>query len=216
MMRRCVILLALLAPGLPAGDVIDRIVATVGKDIITLSEVGRELRVSAFEDDKPPDLGPAAQRAATERLVDRALIGIEIESNRYPAAERVDALAELENRKKRFRDNTAYEAALKKYGIHEEDLLERLEVELTVLRFIDFRFRLTEQPSPSDVEKYYKENFVPLAEKNGVKEIPPLDQVQNKIEEILTRQRMDLSVEEWLREARKAAAIHYHPGALDD
>jgi len=216
MMRRCVILLALLAPGLPAGDVIDRIVVTVGKEIITLGEVGRELRVSAFEDDKPLDPGPAGRRAATERLVDRALIGIEIESNRYPAAERVDALEELERRKKRFRDNTAYEAALKKYGIHEEDLLERLEVELTILRFIDFRFRLTEQPSSSDIERYYKENFVPLAEKNGVKEIPPLDQVQNKIEEILTKQRVDLSVEKWLREARKAAAIRYHPGALDD
>src|SRR5271154_646275 len=67
----CLVLTAMAAS--PA-EIIDRIAVTVGKEVITESDVIRDLRISAMLDQKPVDLSGPEKRKAADRLVDQALI----------------------------------------------------------------------------------------------------------------------------------------------
>jgi hypothetical protein len=94
--RWFVLLLAAVAPA--AADIIDRIAVSVGAQVITASDLDREIRVSAFLQGSVPDFSPAARRATADRMVDQKLIHHELETSRYPvpqASEIDPVLAEL-------------------------------------------------------------------------------------------------------------------------
>jgi hypothetical protein len=214
-MRTIAALALLLFPALQWAEVLDRIAVTVGREIITLTEILLEIRLQAFQEGKPVDTGKEALRAAADRLVDRTLIQMEMDVNRFPMADRVDAVAELDEVKKRFPEPGSFEAALKKYRITEDDLIDRLQLQLTIARFIDFRFQVADQPSAADIENYYRDTFVPMARKAGITPIPGLDeQVRSKIEEILVKNRVNAAMEKWLEQARARTAIQFHEGAF--
>ena len=108
------IILVWLALTAASAGVLDRIAVTVGNDAITEGEVLEEIRITTFLNNEPPDLGPAARRAAAERLVDQYLIRHELASGGYaaPDAVQVDRLVE-ELVKTRFHgDRAAYERKL--------------------------------------------------------------------------------------------------------
>jgi parvulin-like peptidyl-prolyl isomerase len=150
MLRRALLLLALL-PACQQAEIIDRIVVSVGNLVVTASEVRREIKMAAFLNGAEPDFGADSRHKATERLIEQKLIRKEMEVGRYPgpsAAETEPLLQQV--REQRFKSNEEYLQALQKYGISEPDLKAQLLWQLTVLRFIDFRFRVpgetTSQP----------------------------------------------------------------------
>src|SRR3954465_12499103 len=88
---------AFLSPSLPAA-VVDRVAVVVGNTVITETEVLQEARLEAFLNGAPLDLGPAARRAAAERLVDQQLVRNEMRIGAYPqptATEIDDMLSNL-------------------------------------------------------------------------------------------------------------------------
>src|SRR5436305_14280856 len=80
----CVVLAAFVA--IAHAEVIDRIAATVGRQVITESQVTEEIRVTAFLDGKPADWSPANHSATVNRLVDQTLIRREIDVTRFKPA----------------------------------------------------------------------------------------------------------------------------------
>jgi len=142
MMQRALLLLAVL-PGCQRAEIIDRIVVSVGNQVVTASEVRRDIQMAAFLNGVEPDFSPDSRHKATERLIEQKLIRKEIEVGRYPgpsAAETDPLLQQV--REQRFQSNEEYLQALQKYGISEPDLKAQLLWQLTLLRFIDFRFRV--------------------------------------------------------------------------
>ena len=80
----------------------------------------------------------------------------QIRTGEYPVAAESDvdhALAEI--RKERFANDMQYQQALKKYGVTEAELKDRLSWQLTVMHFIDARFRPAVVVSDQDVQRYY-------------------------------------------------------------
>ena len=67
----------------PRAEVIDRIAVTLDNQIITESEVAREIRLTAFLNGDPLDFSPEARRKAAGRLVEQKLIRREIDLGRY-------------------------------------------------------------------------------------------------------------------------------------
>jgi len=136
----CTLLAATLVIAAPlsavADEVIDRVLAVVGGDVITLSDVrtARELgRV---------DVTGAADplRGALTQLVDRSLVLSEV--NRFappePSATAVDAaFAALTSR---FGSRSTMEAALQRLGIDESLVRELLSEDLRIRAYIDQRF----------------------------------------------------------------------------
>ena len=194
--------------GLLAGDVIDRIAITVSNQVITESQVDEEVRLTAFLNREKLDLSLPAKKAAAGRLIDQALIKREMELSRYPLPSPSDADRELKDIESRYESPAALERALRDYGIKEAELKEHLFWQLTVLRFIDYRFRPGIQIPDADIESYYQQQLLKWRQQ-GVQPIPSLDDERSQIEEILTQQQVDESLDHWLADARKQAAIRY-------
>jgi hypothetical protein len=141
MIGRFLLFSSLLA-GAPHAEIIDRIAVSVGNQVITASEVRREIRMTSFLNGSELDQGPESRRKTAERLIEQKLIRREMELGSYPSPDAAEADALLSQvRAQRFPTSEEYARALEKYGITEPDLKVHLRWQLTLLRFVEFRFR---------------------------------------------------------------------------
>jgi hypothetical protein len=132
-----------------AAAVVDRIAVVVADSVLTETEVLEEVRIVQFLNGDPLETGPAAKRAAAERLVDQQLIRGEMSVGSYPEPEPSQAEEMLKRLKDtRFRSEAEYRAALEHYGIAEEQVKRHLLWQLAVIRFTDLRFRAGLPPPP--------------------------------------------------------------------
>lgn len=137
------VVLALALGDLRGAVVIDRIAIIVDKRVIKLSDIQRDLRVTAFLNREPLRINPDTMHKSAERLIDQTLIAQEIARGGYASAPESNADAMLNQLERdRFAGSEArLRQELARYGLSESQLREQLLWQLTVLRFIDDRFR---------------------------------------------------------------------------
>lgn len=203
---------ALLAP-LVSAVIIDRIAIVVGNSIIKDSDIERDMRVVSLLNNQPLQLGLSARKAATSRLIDQVFIRREIRLGDYAPATLEDADKQLAILKAdRFRSGTAYDAALKRYGVSDLELRTQFEWQLSVLRFIDVRFRPAAYVTDADIETYYRSHQAALS-----KQFPgrtSLDELREDIRSILTGDKVNTLFFAWLDDQRKNNKIIYHEEGL--
>jgi hypothetical protein len=110
-----VLLAALAAQAEP----LDRIAVTLGSQVITESALILDLRVSAFLDQAPVDVSPAAKRRSAERLADQFLILREATESHLALPTAANAIPLLTKIRAQFGPLREYQAALKRYEIQE-------------------------------------------------------------------------------------------------
>ena len=214
-MRRRLLELILCLAAASSAEVIDRIAVTVGRRVITQSDILMDIRLSAFMNKSEPDFGAASRKQTAERLVARALFETEMEIGRYAAPQMKEIEPELATLKQeQYPSEESYRAALAKYRIDEETLRRYLLQQLAVLRFIDARFGPGVQILEADVGDYYTGRFVKQWENTSKKPVPPLEEVSATIEESLRAEQVDRLVEQWLEETRNRTRIEYKPEAF--
>jgi len=187
-------------------ETLDRIAVSVGHEVITESQVILDLRVAAFLDRKPVDLSGAAKRQAAERLVDQILILREAADSHVtlPSTEASAGLVAP------YAAESDYQAELKRYGITEHDLADHLLAGLRTLTFTDLRFRPDVQVSPEDIRSYYDK-----LPSSAAAPKPSFEDSRDQIEKLLTEQRVDEALDQWLVTARKEANIRYRDKAFE-
>lgn len=211
---RLPVLVACLFGVVDAAVVIDRIAVVVGTHAIKRSDIERDLRLTQFLNRQPEDLSPAARRQAAERLVDQEIIRREIELGGigYPSDEEVSTLLQ-QIRRDRFGGSEArMKAELLARGITEEQLRAQLLWQLTVLRFIDERFRAGVLVSDQEVKAYYDERLADLKKANP--NASSLEAMTPKIRETLEGEQINKNFEEWLAEAQKMNRIEFREAGL--
>ena len=178
--------------------VIDRVAVIVGKHVIKTSDIERDLRVTNFLNHEPLRFDPDAKRKAAERLIDQQIIRDEMATGGYrrPTDADVDALLQ-----KIPHDP----ATLARYGLTEDQLREQLLWQLTVIRFIDQRFRPAVLVTDEEVQAYYKEHFTG---KGSFEELAP------KIRATLEGEQINKEFESWIEQARKRTHIEYRQEAF--
>lgn len=204
------ILLTLLATPLFAGEMVDRIVAVVDKQVILESDWNIEVRYQCFLNGTSPAAVTTSQRdAALDRLIDRALIQQQIEKTNFVRAAEPEITSRVEQvRKQKMNgsDPAAWAAALASYGLDDAAVHDEVAAELDVVRFVELRFRPSVHVDPVMVANYYRDSLVPELEKQGAK-APPLAEVSARIEEILVQQELDKLVSNWLRALHSQAEV---------
>jgi peptidyl-prolyl cis-trans isomerase SurA len=199
----------------PRADVIDRIAVALDNQIITESEVALEIRLSAFLNGDPLDFSPDARRKAAERLVEQKLIRREIELGRYPERGNDEVAAMLKQiQAQRFRDPEDYRQTLEKYGVGEGDLNAHLLWQLTLLPFIDARFRPGVQVSDEEIRAYFESEQAKGEGTADAGKQPKFEDLRDQIRETLTNQHIDQLLNDWLAAARKRAHIVFHREAF--
>jgi hypothetical protein len=203
------------APGARAA-IIDRIAVSVGNRVITEADVDREIRMTALLNSAPlrSRLSKEEKRSAAERMVDQTLVRSELEASRYLPPSAAETEAALAEEKARFGDEAAYRRALAEYGVSEEDLKARLVWQLTLLRFIDVRFRPGIQIGDEEIRKYFDDHMSAglMAAQPG--QTPSVDDHRAGIVQKLIGRAADQQVEQWLKESRRRTRIQYHEEAF--
>jgi hypothetical protein len=211
---RALFLLLTIAAASSAVVVLDRMAAIVGKHVIKTSDIDWDLRVTAFLNREPLDFSAQAKRMSAERLIDQEIIRQEIVTGNYRRPPDSDAAA-LETQLKRDRFAGSYQrmrAELQRYGITEGQLPAQLLWQLTVLRFIDERFRPAVIVTDEEVRAYYDQHLAELhrqyPDNNSFEALEP------KIRSLLEGQRINETLNQWLEQARKRARIEYRQAAF--
>jgi hypothetical protein len=128
--------LATLASGVARAETIDRVLAVVGGQLITQTDVTAAIDLGLQSADGATD----PVRAVLSKLIDRELVLAEVD--RYappePTAEAVDR--EVERVRQRFATAAAFDAALARSGIDEKHLRETLRQDLRMRAYLDQRF----------------------------------------------------------------------------
>ena len=211
-MRVACLLLA--AIGYPVGaEIIDRIAISVGNQVITAGQVDEEIRLTAFLNHENLDLSIPERKKAAARLIEQALVRRDLELSRYPLPAASEAQASLKEIELSYAPESHYQEMLQQYRITPEALQRRLLWQLTLLRFVDFRFRPGIQIPEADVNTYYDQELTKWNQQ-GLQPVPTLEDSRAKIEEILTQQRIDQALNTWMAETRKQVAINYLDEAL--
>jgi hypothetical protein len=197
--------------GVSAGaGIIDRIAVSVGKRVITETDLDKEIRITAFLNNEKSDFSPANKRRAAERMVEQTLVRNEIEDSRYPPPTAAETEAALQEEMTRLGSDAAYRRALSEYGISEEDLKARLTWQLMLLHFLDVRYRPGIQISDDEIRKYFDEHMRAAWMRAHPGQTPIEDDYHASVEKTLISQAANLQVEQWLKEARRRTHIEYH------
>jgi hypothetical protein len=203
----------LLCAGLIYPVIIDRIAVRVGDGIIKDSDIDRNIRVTEFLNDQPLNLGNKERREACQRLIDQAFIRREIQLGDYPRATWQEAdqqLAKLE--KQRYKTDAAMQNAIHRYGLVEPDLRFEFHWQLTVLRFIDQRFKPAVLVTDEEIQKYYSEHRAALLRANPGKS--SLDDLRDQIRDILAGEKVNEQFFAWLDDQRKSNKVVFYEESL--
>jgi len=205
--------LLLLAGMFQAAVVLDRIAVIVGKHVIKTSDIERDLRLTQFLNRESLDLGSPAKRRAGERLIDQEIIRQEIVTGQYkrPADSEADALEKDFGRDRFGGSESRLREALRDYGLTEAQLRSQFLWQLTVLRFIDERFRPGVLVTDEEVRTYYDEHLGELRRQYPQK--VGFDALKVKIRETIEGERVNQEFDRWLQEARKRYRIEYRQEA---
>ena len=169
---RLVVLVGVLCLGWPGisahrTEVIDRLMAVVNRQIITLGDVEQELKMQVVD----PTAGVLAgvsssqqekmsQEVMVQRLIEQTLIREQIQQ--FPGLEIND---------------------------------EQVESQLASVE------------NTKEIEAYYQNQFLPELQKRNVVPAPVLPDVEERIRKIVTEEKLNTQVDEWLASLRKDATI---------
>ena len=181
-----------------AASRIDRVLAVVNGEPVTLSEVLEAMALS------PGSQPPATLEETLERLIDARLM--EHEARRYPQEppSEEESEATLRALMDRFATPEDYRAALRNLGIAEDYLRKRIRRELVVDRYVDRRFRPLVQVAQRDVEEYYRTVLLPDLDAGSP---ATLQDVEGLIRDILEERDLNRRISAWVDELKSSASI---------
>jgi hypothetical protein len=138
-------LVVLAAAVVARAETIDRVLAVVAGQIITLSDVtaARELQLETADNAADPI------RAVLSKLIDRELVIAEVDRYAPPDPPPEAIERELAAIRARFSSKDAFEAALARSGIDDRHVRETIRQNLRVRTYIDQRFSSTDERRPA-------------------------------------------------------------------
>jgi len=206
----CTMMLLAIALPAPAGDILDRIVATVNNYIILQSEWQDAVRSEAFVAGRPLDQLQAGDRkAALDHLIDQELLREQMRSSGFPHASSEEVEKRIQEIRKQYpgaESEAGWQAALARYGLSEDELKRRIALQVDIMGLVDARLRPNVVIDSKSIESYYNQELVPQLRQSGAQQVP-LAEVTPKIKELLTQQKMNQMLVAWLQDLRSGSRI---------
>jgi hypothetical protein len=199
--------LVLLAISLHAAESLDRVIATVNRKPILASDVDDAAHFEALEQGKVPRALDSERRAVLNRVIERELVCQQMPDTFEPASELVDQhIAELRAQFSTVKTDADWLDLLASYGLDFETLRDDVTLRLKVVHFLDIRLRPTVRVDRDEVSDYYSKNLVPQLKAAGAAP-EPIENVKDKIEEVLLQQKMTEVFDAWVANLRSQGSI---------
>lgn len=194
----------------PAGEVLDRIVATVNGHIILQSDWEDSLRNAACVDGRPPGQLTAEERkAALDHLIDQELLREQMHASDFQHASDkhvAQRMAEIRQQHPGADSPSGWQAVLDRCGTTEGELKQYVALQLDLMQLVDARLRPAVNIDSKSIESYYNQEFLPQLRQSGGQDVP-LAQVSPKIKELLTQQKVNELLVAWLQNLRSGSNI---------
>jgi hypothetical protein len=192
-------------PPAPANDSsaipIDRIAARIEDDIILESEV-HELGAFQILSD-----GKAKPRDELIReLADQWIVRGEANTAKYPFPSADEIENAYQQFVKQFPSPEEFQKRLATADLTEAAVKRILAQQLYLAHFLDYRFRAAAQVDDKEVEKYYNEEFAPQLKARN-EPVPPLEDVEETIREVIVQRAISDRAEKWLDDTRQRLKI---------
>lgn len=184
-----VLLLCLTTPNIQRQP-IDRIVAIVGGDVITLSDVRAEIVMREVLGEP----APKDDREVLNELIDQRLIRAELD--RYPRAE--PSNTELDEALTQIKDTRSLPLDTVRAAVRDH---------LRVQNFIMDMFGQFISVTDYEIQRYYDEVFVPDARERGLTPVPELAVVRADIGRNITQTKMAAQVKKWVLDAKRITKV---------
>jgi hypothetical protein len=196
-----------------ASVTLDCVVASIGDEAITQSDVMGEYRLERFLNGQPAE-GPLDHEThikIRDRLIERKLLADEAAALDLSDKE-ADAAArqQWDDAERRYSTPQAFQAALRSLGMDKTQVIPKLVEEQKVLALIERRLRPQAAVDPSEIEAYYRDHFTPQFKQRSSGNLPPLTQVEGQIREILIQQKIDALLAQWVEELKTARRVVLH------
>jgi hypothetical protein len=193
---------ALLACWTPAGapQVIDRVLARVGDQVITLSDARAAVTLGMVE----PAGGTDPIAEALRVLIDHELVlG---EANRYaaPAPDRAAVDARIAEIRRRFKSEADWQDALEASALTPERLRVTIRDTLRVESYVDQLFSMSAEPTDDEVARYYEQHRADFV-RDGRQ--LSLEDVRDVARERATAARRETLVRDWLARLRDRTTV---------
>ena len=198
--------ISLMTPHTHAQQIVDQVLTQVNDDIITRIDL---LWSIAIDPKAPSPVGPVGADLLRQKLdvmIDERLIAQE--AARIPTSD----ISQDEIDKKRtalisgFKSEAEFRQRAGSVGLTPQKIDELLRQRILIDRFVDFRFRSFVLATEQEIKRYYDEHLTPEVRKAG-QVPPPLDQVRDKISEVLKQEKVNTDIDKWLAAARQRAEV---------
>lgn len=160
------IFLTLLFTTYSQAEIVERVVARINNEIITLTELEeayQQLKSALPEGERLP-----SRRELLERMVENRLLLQEAKREGIKVSEG-EVQENIERVKSTFLSEKAFEMALENEGIKIEDLKKRYEEELMIKKLIDREVKPEVEVTKKEIRDYYEKNKSRFREEEKVK-----------------------------------------------
>ena len=194
-----VVLLALLSGASARGELVDRILAIIDRDVVTLSEAEQAAEIARARTGASDPLVEIVERLIESRLVEREVERFTGEP--VPPALVDGALREVRGR---FASEQDFLEMLARSGLSEGELSTILRKQIGVTQYLEQRFRPLTFVTEEQIATYYRDELLPAVEG---RQAPELSDVSESIQRILEERTFNARVEEWIEGLKGRARI---------
>ncbi len=214
--KHCFLLVVvwLVASGFPAsaGEIIDRIVATVNRSIILQSDWEDAVRYEALFGGRPLDhVTNDDRKAALDRLIDQELLRQQVHlSDPVPSPDQQEVEKRLSEIRKQYpgaETEPGWLTVVTRYGLTEAGLKQRVAAQIELMGLVEERLRASVTIDSSSIERYYSQELLPQLHQSHAQNVP-LSEVTPQIKELLTEQKVSELLAAWLQNLRAGSEIH--------
>jgi peptidyl-prolyl cis-trans isomerase SurA len=183
-------------------ELIDRVVASVNNDVVTLSELRQAVAFNAALGGKGN--GRQLERETREGLINGRLLLQEAYRLKFAEASEQDIAAEVDKLRQRLGSDEAYRAFLDRTGLTEERLGRMLGDRLLIERFVEKKIGLYARVSRDEAQSYFQDHPNEFKDQRFA-------QVQKSITAILSEQKVSQQLDQYIAELRDRAVIRLNP-----
>jgi len=192
---------SVLVRGFYQSETIDRIVAVVNDQVITLIDIRIVEAFALYE-----DIGQDSEERASlilDRLIDQKLV-IQLSPENITVSQ-----SELDEYQVMLTERVGEQKVkkvLEELGLQWADLRSYLREKILFQKIIFQRFGQTAVVSLEEIEEYYQRRYLPAQKAKG-QEPQPMMEMLVEIESIIRENKIERRIQDWLRNLRRQADI---------
>ncbi|MCP2520863.1 hypothetical protein NLD30_10540 [SCandidatus Aminicenantes bacterium Aminicenantia_JdfR_composite] len=179
-------------------EVIDRVLASVGDEAITLSDLKIVIHFNIY-----PEIEKKYIKKYIERIIDQKIVKRKVKMS-FPLDE------EIEKEKNRlikwFGSEERFFNELLKFDLTWDDLKKYIEEKIYYEKIIKDKFKFISPITLDEIKKYYNEVYVPEQKKKNLYPKSLLE-VASEIESIIENQKRKSLISKWLEDLKKEENI---------